>query len=90
MKNVLLILSLVFLLSCEESSEQTVLDPVEVTSPRTLPQPTTMPLTIVIEGCEYIQYKSTLFCGHQYTHHTYQAYFLTHSGKCKSHEINKQ
>lgn len=77
MKKILLfILASLSLASCDDDSNTVdVLDPVEMT-----------PNTILIDGCEYIQYKSTLYCGHQYTHHEYQTYFLTHSGKCKNHE----
>ena len=46
--------------------------------------------TVMIDGCEYIEYKSTLYCGHQYTHHEYKATFLTHKGHCKNHEQNTE
>ena len=43
---------------------------------------------MVIDGCEYIQYQTTLYCGHQYTHHKYLGNFLTHKGNCKNHKSN--
>lgn len=42
--------------------------------------------TVVIDGCEYLEYKSTFFCGHQYTHHEYTTTLLTHKGNCKNHD----
>ncbi len=42
--------------------------------------------SIEIEGCEYLQYDAQMYCGHQYTHHTYNARLLTHKGNCKNHK----
>lgn len=39
--------------------------------------------TIEVEGCEYLQYDAEMYCGHQYTHHTYNARLITHKGNCK-------
>ncbi len=44
--------------------------------------------TIEIDGCEYLQYQTTLYCGHQYTHHKYLGNFLAHKGNCKNHKSN--
>jgi hypothetical protein len=41
---------------------------------------------VVIDDCEYIEYKSTFYCGHQYSHHEYRAALLTHKGNCKNHD----
>jgi len=37
---------------------------------------------IVVDSCEYLQYDAELLCGHQYTHHTYNARLITHKGNC--------
>lgn len=41
---------------------------------------------VVIDDCEYIEYQSTFYCGHQYDHHEYKASLLTHKGNCKNHK----
>jgi hypothetical protein len=45
---------------------------------------------IVIDDCEYIEYQSTFYCGHQYNHHEYKASFLTHKGNCINHELRSE
>ena len=39
--------------------------------------------TIEIAGCEYLQYHAEMYCGHQQSHHTYNAVLITHKGNCK-------
>jgi hypothetical protein len=74
-KIIVVFISIFFLSSCDSES---------YTDEKELPLKDSYNV-IVIDGCEYLQYKSTLYCGHQYTHHTYAANFLTHKGNCKNH-----
>lgn len=39
--------------------------------------------TLEVDSCEYLLYDAEMLCGHQYTHHTYNARLLTHKGNCK-------
>lgn len=91
MKKLFVLLAIGLALSCESDSTPPVLPPVEaepkpVAAPMPAPATTAAPIVVLGDGCDYMQYKSTLYCGHKYTHHTYQSYFLTHSGKCRNHE----
>jgi hypothetical protein len=45
---------------------------------------------VVIDDCEYIEYQSTFYCGHQSTHHEYKSSLLTHKGNCVNHELRSE
>ena len=45
---------------------------------------------VEIDGCEYIEYQSVFYCGHQYNHHEYRATLLTHKGDCVNHELRSE
>lgn len=72
----LFILILVLAVSC---------DPKQFEDKEDLPRVDGSEKVVVIDGCEYIEYQSTFYCGHQYNHHEYKASLLTHKGNCKNH-----
>lgn len=61
-------------------------DPKQFQDKEELPRVSGSERVVVIDGCEYIEYQSTFYCGHQYNHHEYKASLLTHKGNCKNHK----
>ncbi len=60
-------------------------DPKQFQDKEELPRVEGYEKVVVIDGCEYIEYKATFYCGHQYNHHEYKSNLLTHKGNCKNH-----